>query len=115
MNLTYVSAVVLFFIFVTAEFCGHALKIYNDKFFNKFHFAGGLFSYLFIFSLTSSVLFSLLLVLIIGLLWEAHEWILWRYFFKKNKHYELDDTPTDIAFDMAGAITGVILVALILR
>lgn len=48
--------------------------------------------------------FSFLLVLTVGILWEIHEWLMWKYVWKrKQMKPQRKDTTCDFIIDILGA------------
>lgn len=95
----------MFALYVLAQACAYIYKIHSDKFYIIFHFAGGTLTYLFFLGLTKNGLLSLGLVVAVGIIWEIHEWLLWKYFLKK-KIYKPGgrDTKNDLIMDFLGAL-----------
>lgn len=104
MNLTLIFFIVLVLLYLVSEFCFYVLKITDQKFYSFFHLMGGSFIFLLINSFTKNYLISIATTLAIGILWEVHEWALWKYFLKKKKYKpETRDTRNDLVVDMTGA------------
>ncbi len=103
----------LVIIFTVANISGFMLNIRNDKFFNYFHFLGGLVVTLFFFSFTSNYTQALFLTLLTGILWEVYEWVSWKYFLKKKKYKPMKkDTRNDLILDMVGGMVAILILAL---
>ena len=66
------------------------------------HFLGGFFTAMFWSGLTSSPIFIVSLTLLIGLVWEAGEFLFGLY--KPRYMPELRDTAEDLVLDVAGAL-----------
>lgn len=99
-----IFSTILLALFLTAEFCDHILKIMDQKFYSIFHLLGGSFTFLLLNSILKSYLYAAGLTFVIGVIWEIHEWILWKYFLKKKKYKpEARDTKNDLIVDMTGA------------
>lgn len=95
----------LIILFVSVEICAFVFKIHSDRFYRVFHFAGGALTYLLFLNLTQNRLVSLGLVLVIGVLWEIHERILWKFFLKKSVYKPGGrDTKDDLLMDILGAL-----------
>jgi|SRR3989344_3538792 len=95
----------LFVLLATAEVSAFIFKIYNNRFYRIFHFIGGALVYLLFFNLTQNRLLSLVLVLVVGILWEIHEWVLWKFFLKKRVYKpEKKDTLDDLLMDFLGGL-----------
>lgn len=95
----------LIILFVFAEASSFVFRIHSDKFYRVFHFAGGVLTYLLFSNLTQNKLLSLVLVFVIGVLWEIHEWILWKFFLKKKMYKPGGrDTKDDLLMDILGAL-----------
>lgn len=107
MNATTITVLLvsLFLLFILSEAMGFVAKIRSNKFFTVFHFAGGGLAYLLFLNLTKNNLLSLLLVVVVGILWEIHEWILWKFFLKKRIYRPGGaDTKEDLLMDLLGAL-----------
>ena len=92
-------------LFVAAEVCSFVFKIHAEKFYRIFHFAGGALTYLLFLNLTQNRLLSLGLVFGTGVLWEIHEWVLWKFFLKKKVYKPGGrDTKDDLLMDVLGAL-----------
>jgi len=104
----------LIILFVVANISGFILNIRNDKFFNYFHFLGGLVVTIFFFSFTNNYLTALALTFITGILWEVYEWVSWKYFLKKKKYKPMKkDTKNDLVLDMVGGVVALIILTLV--
>jgi hypothetical protein len=98
-------------VYVVAEVSSFVFKIYINSYYSVFHFVGGGLTYLLLLSITKNSILSLVGVLVVGILWEIHEWILWKYFLKKRIYKpEKKDTMFDIIFDVLGGIVVYILI-----
>lgn len=112
-SLLIVSVIVLFLLFVIAYIYNLVFKVYSDKFYRIFHFLGGGFSFLFFWSLTKLVFLSFFFVLLISILWEIHEWVMWKFVFKKKALKPGEkDTLDDLFLDMIGAFVFYLLTML---
>ena len=90
---------------ITAEVMSHYFKIHSDKFYVIFHFAGGALSFLLFLNLFNNKLLAFFLVLVIGILWEIHEWILWKLSIKTKLYKpKSKDTICDLVMDISGAL-----------
>lgn len=97
-------------IYVIAEVSSFVFKIYTNSYYSVFHFVGGGLTYLLFLSITRNVILSLVGVLIVGILWEIHELILWKYFLRKRVYKpERKDTRNDIVLDVLGGFVVYIL------
>ena len=104
-NLVTVSAGLLILLLV-AETASFVFKVHSQRFYVAFHLVGGALVYLFFLILTQNKFFSLGLVLTIGLLWEFHEWVLWKFFLKKRVYKPGGgDTRNDLLMDLLGALS----------
>ncbi len=113
-TITLLSALGLLFIFILAEVSYLRFKIYSDRFYSFFHFAGGIISYLFFYGVTNDYKTSFFFVVATGILWEIYEWVEWKYFRKKIiDKPRTKDTIEDLILDVIGA--GVMLILLALR
>jgi hypothetical protein len=98
-------------LYIAALISTYIFKIYSNKYYSVYHFVGGGLTYLLILGITKSSLISLAGVLVVGIVWEIHEWILWKYFLKKRVYKpEKKDTRNDLIFDILGAITAFTLI-----
>jgi len=89
------------------------LNIRNEKFFNYFHFSGGLVLTLFFFSFVGNYSLSLLLTFVTGIVWEVYEWASWKYFLKKKKYKPMKkDTKNDLILDMVGGVVAIVILLL---
>jgi hypothetical protein len=101
-------------VYVMAEVSNFVFKIYSNNYYSVFHFVGGALTYLLLLSITQNSILSLVGVLIVGILWEIHEWLLWKYFLKKGIYKpEREDTMNDIIFDVLGGIVVYILILIL--
>lgn len=91
-------------LFVTAEAASFIFKVHSQRFYVVFHLAGGALVYLLFWNLIQNPFLSLFLVFVVGVLWEIHEWLLWKFFLKK-KIYKPGgkDTLNDLLMDVLGA------------
>lgn len=114
MNITLYSGIALVLLYVLAYVCNLAFKISSDRFYSPFHFLGGFLTFIFLNSLIQKTLISLILVVLVGILWEIYEWLLWKFvnrkFFARPKK---KDTTSDLIFDLLGGLTALILISLI--
>lgn len=111
MNLTTISLLALFIIFLVSRITDYVFKIRNDTFYRPFHFAGGFFVTLAAFDITKSFISSIVITIIIGLLWEAYEWALWRYipyFHKRENKPGIEDTKNDLLLDLLGSVSALL-------
>jgi hypothetical protein len=110
MNLTLFSFLVLLFLYIAANVSWRFFKITSNNFYKPFHFMGGFFVYIFIESVLKNKLLSLFLVVIVGILWEIYEWLLWRYILKRKRDKpQKKDTTNDLFMDLAGGVIAVIV------
>ena len=94
----------LVILFLAAELACFVFNIHSNIFYRVFHFAGGALIYLLFLNLTEDRLLSLGLVILIGVLWEIHEWILWKFVLKKRLYKPGGrDTKDDMLMDILGA------------
>lgn len=114
MNITILSLAALFSLYLLSYVCGYVFKIYSNKFYGIFHFAGGYLMYIFINSLVKNWLLSLSGVVIVGILWEIYEWIFWKYISRRKRDKpQKKDTTNDLFMDILGGITSLALTRLI--
>lgn len=100
------SIIVLPLLVVLAYVCGLIFKIEKDSFYRIFHFLGGGFTFLLIYGFLGVFNLSLFLTFIVGILWEIHEVLMWKYVFKKKKKKPGKvDTIEDLFMDMFGAVS----------
>lgn len=96
----------MLFVFALAEISSFVFKIRTNIYYSFFHFVGGGLTYLFLLSIINNNIVSLIGVLVVGILWEIHEWILWKYILKKKRYKpEKKDTLNDIVLDIFGGLT----------
>jgi len=92
-------------LFIGAEISSFIFNINADKFYKIFHFVGGAMSYLLFLNMFYNRFFAIVLVLVLGLFWELHEWLLWKFFLKKKKFKPGGrDTLNDLMMDVLGAL-----------
>lgn len=105
---SFTGLVVLYFL---SLFTSYKLKISNDNFYAPFHFlAGGLVG-LFFYSLSSNLKLSLLLTLVVGIIWEIYEQIIWKVFVKKKQlRPKRQDTVNDLILDVLGSLLAISIV-----
>lgn len=89
-----------------------------------FHFAGGFLTGAFLFAVISKIsvsqvafgdiaAYTLTLTVIIGILWEVYEWLLWRYFLKVKKlKPQRADAINDLVLDLLGGALAVLIIFL---
>jgi hypothetical protein len=114
MNITLYSGVSLILLYLLAYGCYFVFRITSDKFYSPFHFMGGFLTFIFFNRLTHKVLLSLILVVMIGIIWEIYEWLMWKYVSKKFfARPKKKDTTSDLFFDLLGGVLALILTSLI--
>ena len=102
---------IVLLIYIVAEVSSFVFKIYTNSYYSVFHFVGGGLTYLLLLSITKNTILSLVGVLVVGILWEIHELILWKYFLKKRIYKpEKKDTRNDIILDLLGGVVVYILI-----
>ena len=111
-------------LFVLAQFAGFVLKIRSDGFYKPFHFAGGFLTAVLMFAVINKIsagqilfgdlaAYVLSLTVIVGILWEIYEWLLWRYFLKVKKlKPQRADTINDLMLDFLGGALAILILFL---
>jgi len=88
-----------------AELSSFKFHIFDDGYYSLFHFFGGVFTGMFFYSIFGRKDLAILLTIVIALLWELHEWLLWKYWFKKDIYKpKRNDTIMDIFWGTVGAV-----------
>lgn len=114
MTLFYVSITLLIILYIGAKISTVVFKIYNDAFYSPFHFAAGVATSMFFWSLTQNIIISIVGTIIIGLLWEVWERIEWKYFLKdKRLKPKKMDTIYDLFYDTLGAVITILSITLL--
>jgi len=104
----------LILLYASAQIATFVFKKTDNEFYNYFHFTGGVLVGLFMYSFTNNYLTAFLLTIVIGLLWEVHEWILWKFFYHQKKFkQEKDDTINDLVLDGVGALVALVVLSFI--
>jgi hypothetical protein len=104
---------VMVLVCVIAEVSDFVFKIHSNKYYSVFHFVGGGLTYLLILSITKNSCISLFGVLVVGVLWEIHEWLLWKFILKKKLYKPGEkDTLNDLVMDILGAFIFYVLEAI---
>lgn len=112
--MTIYSGIALAALYVLAYICDLVFKIHTDKFYSPFHLMGGFLVFVFLNSFIQNKAVSLALVIVVGILWEIYEYILWKLFKGKPfKRPKKKDTTYDLIFDFIGGLTSLILTTLI--
>lgn len=110
-SLTILSLTGLILLYSLSLFTSYKLNISNDNFYAPFHFAGGLLTGMFFFSLTERAPLAVILTIMVGILWEVYEQIVWKLFVKKKKFQpKLPDTINDLVLDFLGSVVAVLLI-----
>jgi len=113
-NITILSLAALFFLYILSYACSYVFKIYSNKFYRIFHFAGGYLIYVFINSLVKNWLLSLFGVIVIGILWEIYERVFWKYISRRKRDRpQKKDTTDDLFMDFLGGISAFVLTDLV--
>lgn len=103
-------------LYVLANVSGFVLGIRDDRYYNYFHFAGGLLATLFFFSFVGNYILALMLTVTLGVLWEIYEWLLWKYLLKKKKYKPMrQDTINDLILDTVGGIVTIVILMFLNR
>ena len=104
------SVVALITTYSIAQISSFKFKIHDDIYYSLFHFFGGVFTGMFFYSIFGQKELAILLTFIIALLWEVHEWILWKYWLKEKIYKpKKRDTIADIILGTVGATLFIIL------
>ena len=110
MNLPALSLLGLISLYLIAQVTNFIFGIQNDKFYAPFHFAAGVMLGILFFTLTKNTFLTILLTLLIGILWEVYEYLMWKYVLKKNKFKpRRQDTINDLFLDFLGTLLGIFL------
>ena len=101
-------------LYVLAQISTFVFDITDNEYYNYFHFTGGVLTGLLMYSFTNNYVSALLLTIVVGGLWEVHEWMLWKFFYHKKKFkQEKDDTINDLVLDSVGALTALVVLSFI--
>ena len=110
MKLILFSLLGLMLLFVADILSVKIFKVHNDKFYTPFHFLGGLLTTFLFLGLFGRPITALTLMLLVGILWEIGEWLLWKLILKKQKYKPGGkDTMNDLLLDFAGGIVAVLI------
>jgi len=109
-NLKIASLIGLILLFVLAQIATFVFKITRDHFYRPFHFAGGFLTASLIYSINPNILIVILGTLLVGVLWEVYEYMLWRFILKDDRFkQEREDTIEDIALGFLGGLAAVVI------
>ncbi len=107
------SVLGLTILFITAHISFHVWHIDNDRYYSIFHLsAGGLVAIVW-YGLIGNLGAAVFLTVVVGLVWEIYEVLMWIYVLKK-KRFKPDpvDTRNDLMLDFVGALLAVAWIVL---
>lgn len=112
MDIGLISFAGLVLLVLTSYITSLIFDIHNNTFYGFFHFAGGILLYLFLYALFKDRIIALILVMVMGVIWEIHEWLMWKFVLKKKIFKpQKEDTRNDLIVDFLSTLAGVILVS----
>ena len=98
----------LAFLLIASLISAKVFKIRNDKFYAPFHFLGGLLTTFLLLGLFGRILVAILVTVLVGILWEIGEWLLWKLIIKKQEYRPGGrDTVNDLLLDFLGGIAAI--------
>ncbi len=113
-NLKLASILGLIALFVLAQVSSFKFNITRSRFYAPFHFAGGFLVGTLLFSLSGNFAYAVSGTLAVGLLWEAYEYLLWRFVLKKKRFkQERGDTIEDVILDIFGGLTASLILIIL--